>query len=206
MRRSRNQYFAAQMAALLFRRQLVLEMNARSAGLDKRLHDLEGVERAAEACLRIGNDRRKPCLDRKPLALGRLDLVGALQCTVDPAREFRRGIGRIKRLVGIHGRRGIAVRRHLPAGEIDRLQPSAHLLHRLIASHGAERIDEILAFQKLPQPVCTLFRQRITDLDRAAQPLHILSRIGAGDPVEPAFRRIGNELVKICHLSLSHWF
>ena len=60
MLRCRDQNLAAQMAALLFRGELVLEVNAGRAGVDIGLHDLEDVERAAEAGLRVGDDRREP--------------------------------------------------------------------------------------------------------------------------------------------------
>ena len=63
--------------------ELVLEVHAGGAGLDHRLHQLEGVERAAEAGLGVGDDRREPV--RARLAFGVLDLVGALQRVVDRA-------------------------------------------------------------------------------------------------------------------------
>jgi hypothetical protein len=51
------------------------------AGLDHRLHQLEGVEHAAEAGLGIGDDRRE-AVDLV-LAFGPLDLVGAGEGVVD---------------------------------------------------------------------------------------------------------------------------
>ena len=62
----RDQHLAAEMAALLFRRELVLEVHAGRARLDHRLHQLERVERAAEAGLGVGDDRREPVVS--PLA------------------------------------------------------------------------------------------------------------------------------------------
>ena len=153
MGRGRDQHLAAEMAALLFRRELVLEVHAGSTRLDEGLHDLEGVERTAETGLGIGDDRREPGLDRKALAFRRLDLVGALQRAVDALGKLRRGVGRIERLVGIHGDGGVGVGGDLPAGEIDRLQAGAHHLHRLVAGERAERVDEILLVDELPQPV-----------------------------------------------------
>ncbi len=120
MRAGRDQHLAAEMAAFLFRSELVLEVDAGGARLDIGLHDLEGVERPAEAGFGIGKDRREPGIDRKALAFGRLDLVGALQRSVDAPREFRAGIGGIKRLVGIHRRRR-CWRRRRPASRRDRL-------------------------------------------------------------------------------------
>ena len=74
----RDQDLAAHVAALLLRGELVLEVDARGAGLDHRLHELEGVERAAEAGLGVGDDRARTSAARR-VALGVLDLVGALQ-------------------------------------------------------------------------------------------------------------------------------
>jgi hypothetical protein len=55
---------------------------------------------------------------------------------------------------------------------------------------------------ELPQPVRAHFGERLPDLDRATQPLHILRRIGALDAIETAFRRGWDEVVKISHCSL----
>ena len=71
---------------------------AGGAGLDHALHQLEGVQRPAEAGLGVGDDRREPV--DAVLALGRVDLVGALQRLVDPLDDVRddcrrgRGSGR----------------------------------------------------------------------------------------------------------------
>ena len=56
----RDEHFAAEMAALLLRRQLVFEMDAGRAGFDHRLGQLEHVERAAEAGFHVGHDRHEP--------------------------------------------------------------------------------------------------------------------------------------------------
>ncbi len=93
---SRDQNLAAEMAALLFRRELVLEVNARSAGFDEGLHDLESVQRSAETGFCIGDDRREPGVDGQALAFLRLDLVGALQRAVDALGKLRCGIRRIE--------------------------------------------------------------------------------------------------------------
>ena len=69
MRGGRDQHLAAEMAALLLRRELVLEVDAGGARLDEGLHDLEGVERAAEAGLGVGDDRREPGVDRQARCL-----------------------------------------------------------------------------------------------------------------------------------------
>jgi hypothetical protein len=110
-----TEHLAAQVAALLLAGELVLEVHARGAGLDHGLHQLVGVERAAEAGLGVGHDRREPvALGR--LALGVLDLIGALQRLVDALHHARHAVGRVQALVGVHLAREVRVGRHLPAG------------------------------------------------------------------------------------------
>ena len=94
--------------------QLILEMHAGGAGLDHRLHQLEGVERAAESGLGVGHDRQEPVACR--VALGMLDLVGPPEGAVDPLDHGRHGVGRVEALVGIHLAGSVGVGRHLPAG------------------------------------------------------------------------------------------
>src|SRR4051794_9494855 len=53
-RLGRDQPLAAEMAALLLRRELVLEVTASPPRLDIGLHDLEAVQGAAKAGLRVG--------------------------------------------------------------------------------------------------------------------------------------------------------
>ena len=65
----RHEDLAAQVAALLLRRELILEVHAGGASLDHRLHELEGIERAAEAGLGVGNHRREPVAMRRRFAL-----------------------------------------------------------------------------------------------------------------------------------------
>src|SRR5438105_1469394 len=62
MRGARNEHFAAEMAALLLRRQLILEMHSGSARLDVRLLDLMRIERPAEARLHICNYWDEPLM------------------------------------------------------------------------------------------------------------------------------------------------
>src|SRR5699024_10970245 len=69
-----NQDFAAQVSALLLGGQLVFPVHACSAGGDHLLHQLVGVQRAAESCFGICDDRDHPVLDGAD-ALQVLDLV-----------------------------------------------------------------------------------------------------------------------------------
>src|SRR5207245_2738178 len=80
-RAGRHQDLPAQVAALLHRGELVLEMYARRPRIDHVLHDLERVERAAESGLGVGHERGEP-IDRV-IALQVRDLVGALEGVVD---------------------------------------------------------------------------------------------------------------------------
>ena len=96
----RHQHLSAHMAALLDRRQLIFEVHAGRARLDHRLHELEGVQHAAETRLRVGHDRREPV--DVVLALGVVDLVGAHERIVDPAHDGRHAESPVERLVGIH--------------------------------------------------------------------------------------------------------
>ena len=67
--------------------------------------------------------------------------IRTLQSAVDAAAQFRSGIRRIERLIRIHRACGISVGRHLPTGEIDRLQPRTRHLHGLVAGYGTKRVD-----------------------------------------------------------------
>ncbi|MNE83334.1 hypothetical protein D3C80_1801430 [compost metagenome] len=115
-----------------------------------------------------------------------LDLVGALQGAVDAAAQLRRGVGRIQRLVGIHGPGGVGVGGDLPARQIDGLQTGADHLHRLVAGDGAQGVDEGLVVQQLPQTIGAALGQGVGDRHRAAQAQNVVRRIGAFDAVETA--------------------
>src|SRR3954463_3751917 len=77
--RGRDQDLAAEVSALLLGAELVLEVHAGGAALDHRGHELERVERTAEARLGVGDDRRK---EVRLAAVGPRDLVGPSQGVV----------------------------------------------------------------------------------------------------------------------------
>jgi hypothetical protein len=108
---------------------LILEVDARSAGLDHRLHHLEGVERSAEAGLGIGDDRCKPA--RVGITLGRVDLIGSQERVVEPPDEGGTAVRRIEALVGIRVSGEVGIGGDLPAAEVDRLQAGLDHLHGL---------------------------------------------------------------------------
>ncbi len=166
MRLGGDQHLAAEVPAFLFRCELVFIMHPGGACGDIRFHDLEAVERSAEAGLGIGDDRREPVAGRA--AFHMLDLVGALERRVDFPGQFGTGIGRVERLIGIHLPRGVGVGRDLPAGQIDRLQSGADHLHRLVARKRAERMDIILGLEQLPQLERAAARDGVLDRQRAA--------------------------------------
>ena len=61
----------------------------------------------------------------------------------------------------------IRIRCHLPAAEVDRLQPGLHLLYRLVAGEGAEGRHILFVVQQPPQPLRAQARQRVFDLEGA---------------------------------------
>ena len=72
----------------------------------------------------------------------------------------------------------------LPAGQVDRLQPGLHLLHRLVAGERAQRVHERLGLQQVPQPGGAHLGQSMADAEGAGEALHILRRVVAADPGE----------------------
>ena len=128
----RDQHLAAQVPALLFRRELIFEVDAGRAGGDHRLGQFEDVERSAETGFHVGDDRREPIVFAGA-TFDRIDLVGALERVVDPLHDLRHRVVRIERLVGIYLAGGVRVGGDLPAGEIDRFESRFDGLHRLAA-------------------------------------------------------------------------
>ncbi len=68
-----------------------------------------------------------------------MDLIRARQRLIDAPYQVRHAVRGIQTLVRIHLPGIVGVRRHLPAAHINGLQPSLHLLDRLVAGHRAER-------------------------------------------------------------------
>jgi hypothetical protein len=134
---------------------------------DHRLHELERVQHAAEPGFGVGDDGREE-ID-VALAFHVLDLVGAHERVVDPPHDQRHRIDRIQRLVRIHLARDVGVRRDLPAGEVDRFEPGLHLLQRLVAGERAQRVDERLVVDELPQLLGAAPSERVLDVDRAPE-------------------------------------
>jgi len=175
----RHEHLAAEVTALLLAGELILVVNARGAGLDHALHELVGVEGAAEAGLGVGHDGREPVGGL--LAVDVVDLVGALQRLVDALDERRDAVGGVQALVGVDVAGEVGVGGGLPSADVDRLEAGADLLHGLVAGDGAERGHERLAAHQLPEALGAEARQRVFDLHRAAQADDVLGGVGASD-------------------------
>jgi hypothetical protein len=85
-------------------------------------------------------------------------------------------------LIGIDVARDVAVGRDLPAREVDRLEPRLHHLDGLAAGERAERVHVRLARHQLPELLGAAPRERVLDVDRAAQPDRVLGRVVPLDP------------------------
>ena len=72
--------FAAEVSALLLGSELVFPVHACRTGLDHALHELEGVERAAETGLRVSDDGRQPVPSRYRPPTTRSDRRAAARC------------------------------------------------------------------------------------------------------------------------------
>ncbi len=99
--------------------------------LDHGLHQLEGVEHTPKTGLGVGDQRGVPVghLLGDPRALR--DLVGPLQGVVDPPHKIGHAIDRVQALIGIGLARGVHVSGHLPAADVDGLEPGLDHLHGL---------------------------------------------------------------------------
>ncbi len=128
---------AAEASYFLKRGNLVFEVDAGGAGFDHRLHQLEGVQVAAEASFGVGDERSEPVSGA--VAFGVMDLVGAHESLVDRAHQARDAVPGIEALIGIHLAGVVRVGCHLPAADVDGLQSCFHLLHGLISGDGAQR-------------------------------------------------------------------
>ncbi len=113
---SRDENLATQVTALLLRSELVLPVHAGGAGRDHGLHQLEGVEGAAETRLGIGDDRCQPVRRAFVARLGPGDLVGPQQGIVNPADDLGHRVNRIQALVRVGLAGQVRVGGNLPAG------------------------------------------------------------------------------------------
>ena len=192
-------------------------MHPGGAGADHRFHQFVGVEHAAEARLGVGDDRREVVnvagVARIDVARP-LDLVGALERVVDALDHFRHGIDGIQRLVRVHGRVAVVIRRHLPAGQVDGLDAGLDLLHGLAAGQGAEAVHIRLVVHEPPQLLRAATGEGLLDGEAAAQADHIFGGVGTLDALPagilgPVLFQGGNGGFAVGHFSvldrLSSW-
>jgi hypothetical protein len=164
-------------------------MDARRAGADHPLHQLMGVEHAAETGFGIADDGQEvvdEILMARPDAASALNFVGALEGVVDALDHRRHRVDRIQRLVGIHRHVGIVVGGDLPAGQIDGLDAGLGLLHGLTAGQRAQAVDIGFGVNQVPQLLGAPLRQAVFNRHVAAQPHHIFGGVAALDAVIPA--------------------
>ena len=182
-----DEHLAAHVAALLLSGELVLEVHARGAGLDHALHQLEAVNGAAEAGLRVGDYRGVPV--RRVVAVDRGDLVGAGERVVDALDDVGDAVGGIEALVGVGLAGEVGVGGHLPAAQIDRLQSGLDHLDRLRAGEGAEGADEGLVSEERPEALGSRAGDAVLDSQAAAQPDDVVGGVGALDTLPARFVR-----------------
>ena len=174
-----DEHLAAHVAALLLGGELVLVVDPGRAGLDHVLHQLVGVDRAAEAGFGVGHDRQV-VVDRVA-ALEPVDLVGAHQRVVEPLDQRRHAVDRVEALVGVGRAGGVGVGGDLPAGDVDGLQAGLGHLHGLGAGDGAEGADEVGVLHAVPEPLGAVPRDRGLGHYAGAQLDHVLGGVVALD-------------------------
>ena len=140
-----------------------------------------GVERTAKAGLRIGDDGGEPV--DGVVTLGVVDLVGPLERLVDALDDGGHRVDRVEALIRVHLTGEVGISRHLPAGEVDRLEAGLDLLHGLVARQCAESVDVVLGLQQTPQTTGTHVGEGVLDAHAATQPLDICLGIGTLDAV-----------------------
>src|SRR5699024_3536687 len=141
---------ATQVPTLLLGGQLVLPVHPGGTGADHALHQLVGVENTTETGLGVGDDRGQP-VGGVVITLRPGDLVGAQERVVDPTHDGRNRVGRVEALVRVGVAGEVRIGGHLPAGEVDRLQPGTDLLDRLVTGERTERVDVVLVVEQVPE-------------------------------------------------------
>ena len=195
-----DQDLAAHVAAFLLGGELVLDVDARGAGLDEGPGDLERVEDAPETGLRVGDDGDQPV--DAAAAVQRLDLVGPAQRVVDAPDQLGPAVARIEALVGIHRARLVVVGGDLPARQVDGLEPRPHHLHGLVAGHRAERPHRFVPLKQAPQPLRAPAGERVFDANAPRQPLDLGERVVAANAGKASGGRPGMPLEFALHRSV----
>ncbi len=110
---------------------------------------------------------------------GGFDLVRAQKGAIDALDEIWCAIAGIEALVGIDVAGCVSVGGHLPAAAVNGLQPALHHFDGLVAGDGAERGNVRIGVHQIPEPLGAKARERVLDLDGAAQAEHIGIRVRA---------------------------
>ena len=150
-------------------------MDRGGAALNHVLHQLEGVQGAAESGFGIGHQRRQPMLAVAAFLVP--DLVGAQQRVVDAAAKLRHGVGRIQALVGIDLAGGVGVAGNLPAADVDGLQSGFDHFDGLVAGHGAQGLDVGAGLHEFPEALGAEAGEAVLDMNGAAQTLYVGCRV-----------------------------
>ena len=175
------------MSALLFAGKLILVVDGGRPRLDHPLHQLEGVQGSAESRFRVGHDGEIVVGVIASLAV--LDLIRPAERVVDPSHDVRNAVGRIQALIGIHLAGVVGVGSHLPAAEIDGLEPRLGHLHGLVAGQRPQGIDVGLGLQQPPEFLGAATGQRVLDVQTAPQPLDIEGSVVAANAVPTRIER-----------------
>ena len=146
----RDQHLATHVTALLDRRQLVFEVHTTRASADHGLHQFVGVQHATETGFRVSDDRSVVVditLVARANAFGPLDFVRTGEGVIDTLHNLWHRVHRVQRLVGVHGGILVVVGGDLPAGQVDGLDISLDLLHRLATGQRAQSVANYLGSQ-----------------------------------------------------------
>src|SRR5881296_4263625 len=117
------------------------------------------------------------------------DLVGPFESVVDAAEQGGHGVGGVEALIGVHLEGIVRVGRHLPPAHVDRVEARLHLLDGLVPRDGRQHGEVVVLLQQLPQPGGPVARERVLDVDRAAQAVHVAGTVRSPDPVPTVVRR-----------------
>src|SRR6266498_1755803 len=109
----------------------------------------------------------------------------APQRILDPNEQIGDAVRRIEALVGVHRQRAVRVGRHLPAADVDRLEPRFYFLHRLVTGERREHRHIGLLAHQLPETRGPVTRKRMLDRQSPSQPIDVLGRVGPSDALPP---------------------
>src|SRR5438093_7050118 len=98
-----------------------------------------------------------------------LDLVCSLKGVVDPLDELWDTVGRVKAEVRIGMAGEVCVSGHLPATNVDCLEPRSDHLQGLTSSNRAQCLDEMFGLKEMPEFFSTESCKRMLYLHGASE-------------------------------------